>query len=371
MSKAKEVVTGLLALADVRVDGKRPFDITVNDDRLYKRLLSGGELGLGESYMDGWWDVERLDQLVERLVSAGVKEKVRISPSLVRTVALSVLMNRQTKVRARRNAAHHYNVGNDLYERMLGKRMMYSSAYWQNARTLDEAQEAKLDLICRKLQLKPGMKVLDIGCGWGGFAQFAAEKYGVNVTGITPASNQYEMAKERVRNPLIKFQLKDYREMSGTFDRIVSIGMLEHVGPKNFNEFFHRCTAMLKDDGIMLHHTIGNNRSVQSINPWTDRYIFPGGVIPSLAQVSKAAERRLVIEDVHNFGPDYDKTLMAWHENFVRNYPQIKEKYDDRFFRMWEFYLLTSAGMFRARRLQLYQIVMRKPVTSGSYQAVR
>jgi cyclopropane-fatty-acyl-phospholipid synthase len=371
MSDAKKTVEYLLSLGDVKINGSRPFDIQVKDERFYKRALAQRELGLGEAYMDGWWDVDRLDETVARLMAANLRQKVKVSPAMVKTIALSLLSNRQSGKRAPQNASHHYNIGNDLYERMLGKRMIYSCGYWKNAKTLDEAQEAKLDLICRKLHLKKGMTVLDIGCGWGGFAEYAARNYGVAVTGISPAAEQVKVAKERTKGLSVTIEQKDYREMSGLYDRVVSIGMLEHVGPKNYQDFFARCHSALKDDGLMLHHTIGNNRSVTAVDPWIDKYIFPGGVLPSLAQISRSIERKLIIEDLHNFGPDYDKTLMAWHTNFVNHYSEIKDSYDERFFRMWSFYLLSCAGAFRARHIQLWQIVMRKIEPSSVYEAVR
>jgi len=371
MSKAKKVLSELLQLADVKIDGTRPFDIRVRDERFYKKVLGGRELGLGESYMDGWWEVERLDELVARVLSAGLRNQVRITPEIIKTVAWSTIQNRQSIGKAGKNAAHHYNVGNDLYKLMLDKRMIYSCGYWKNADNLDKAQEDKLELICQKLGLKEGMSLLDIGCGWGGFAKYAAEKYKVSVVGITPAAEQVKLARERTKGLPVEIKRLDYREISGTYDRIVSIGMLEHVGPKNYKDFFNRCKQMLKDEGIMLHHTIGNNRSVMATDVWIDKYIFPGGVIPSLAQISKAVERNLIIEDVHNFGPDYDKTLMAWHSNFTKHYPELKDSYDERFYRMWEFYLLSCAGAFRARNIQLWQIVMRKVRTADTYIAVR
>jgi cyclopropane-fatty-acyl-phospholipid synthase len=371
MSKAKKILSELLQLADVNIDGTRPFDIRIKDERFYKRVLGGRELGLGESYMDGWWEVERLDELVARVLSAGLRNQIRITPEIIKTVAWSTVQNRQSIRKAGKNAAHHYNVGNDLYKLMLDRRMIYSCGYWKNADNLDKAQEDKLELICKKLELKAGMSLLDIGCGWGGFAKYAAEKYKVKVVGITPAAEQVKLARERTRGLPVEIKQLDYREVSGTFDRIVSIGMLEHVGPKNYKIFFNQCKQMLKDDGIMLHHAIGNNRSVNATDVWIDKYIFPGGVIPSLAQISRAVEKNLIIEDVHNFGPDYDKTLMAWHSNFVRNYPKLKDSYDERFYRMWEFYLLSCAGAFRARNIQLWQIVMRKIRTSDTYMSVR
>jgi cyclopropane-fatty-acyl-phospholipid synthase len=371
MADSKKTVEELLKLIDVKVGGKRPFDIQVHDDRFYNRVLAQRDIGLGESYMDGWWDVKCMDQLFARILSSDLRKRVRLSLPLVRTVAAAALRNQQTVKRAQRNASYHYDIGNDLYERMLDKRMIYSCGYWAKAKTLNEAQEAKLDLVCHKLHLKKGMTLLDIGCGWGGFSEYAARKYGVKVTGITPAAEQVKVAKQRTKGLDVKIMKKDYRHMTGKFDRIVSIGMLEHVGPKNYKRFFGKCKKMLNDDGIMLHHTIGSLSSVNSISPWIDKYIFPGSVLPSLVQINRATGDELVIEDVHNFGPDYDKTLMAWHTNFVKHYPEISDKYDERFYRMWNFYLLSCAGGFRARNVQLWQIVMRKREISDTYVAVR
>lgn len=367
----KEIISSLLAMADIKINGRRPFDIQVHNDRFYRKVLAERELGLGEAYMDGWWDSKQLDEFINKILSAGLKDKIKITPSIVKTFLVSYFVNRQTQLRAKKNAAFHYNIGNDLYERMLGKRMVYSCAYWNGAKNLDQAQEAKLDLICRKLQLKRGLTLLDIGCGWGGFAEFAAKNYGVKVTGITPAEEQVKLAEKRVKGLGVKILQQDYRDITGTYDRIVSIGMLEHVGPKNYKRFFSICEKHLADNGIMLHHTIGSNNSTLSTDPWFDKYIFPGGVLPSLAQVSKAIEKHLIIEDVHNFGPDYDKTLMAWCANFAKHYPEIKDHYNERFFRMWSFYLLACAGAFRARQLQLWQIVMRKIQPSDKYITAR
>jgi cyclopropane-fatty-acyl-phospholipid synthase len=300
MATAKETIEHLLSLADIKPNGSRPFDIQVHDERFYGRVLAERTLGLGESYMDGWWDVRRLDEFIARVISAGVHKKIRVTPTMVRSFIRAALFNRQTKERATHNASYHYNIGNDLYERMLGPSMIYSCAYWRNAKTLEDAQMAKLDLICRKLHLKKDMTLLDIGCGWGGFAAYAARNYGVTVTGISPAAEQVEVARERTKNLPVTILQKDYRDMTGSFDRIVSIGMLEHVGPKNYKTFFAQNKSMLKDGGIMLHHTIGKNFSANYADPWIDRYIFPGGVIPSLAHISKAVEKKLIIEDVHN-----------------------------------------------------------------------
>lgn len=371
MSSAKQTIEKLLSSVDVRINGTRDWDIQVHDERVYKRVLRHRELGLGESYMDGWWSAKELDQLIAKLLSANLQQELSVSAELIWSYFVGKATNRQNLKRAGKNAAHHYNIGNDLFERMLDKRMVYSCGYWQDAKTLDAAQEAKLDLICRKLHLKKGMTVLDIGCGWGGFAGYAAEKYGVEVTGISPAAEQVKMARLRTQGLEVKILQKDYRSVAGTYDRVVSIGMLEHVGAKNYKTFFDRTRQLLKPGGFMLHHVIGSNHTSRAADPWTDKYIFPGGHIPSLKELTKATENKLIIEDLHNFGPYYDTTLMAWYANFVKHYSEIKDEYDDRFYRMWTYYLLMCAAAFRVRQLQLWQIVLRPIEKSEVYKAVR
>lgn len=369
--KSKQIVHDLLKLADIKEGGTRPWDITVHDERLYARVLKDHVLGLGEAYMDGWWDCEKLDEAFSKILAAKLGDKVKLRPSLVLAGLEASLRNHQTVTKAKKNAEHHYNIGNDLYAAMLDKRMVYSCGYWKNVRNLDDAQEQKLDLICQKLQLKPGMRVLEIGCGWGGFLEYAARKYGIKGVGITPALEQAKVARQRVKGLGVKIEQKDYRQVTGQFDRIVSIGMFEHVGPKNYRKFFEVCDKRLAPDGMMLHHTIGGNVNATNADPWMRKYIFPHGVIPGLGQIVHAVEGLFVIEDLHNFGPDYDKTLMAWHRNFNRHYPRLNAEYDERFKRMWNFYLTLCAASFRQRDQQLWQIVMRRIELSQAYRGVR
>ncbi|MFQ5556647.1 MAG: cyclopropane fatty acyl phospholipid synthase [Acidimicrobiales bacterium] len=297
--------------------------------------------------------------------------RLRPTPRLVLLAAQSRVRNRQSVRRAAVNASAHYDIGNDLYQRMLDKRMIYSAAYWRQSESLDAAQEAKLDLICRKLHLEPGMTLLDIGCGWGGFAQFAAERYDVRVTGISPAVEQVKVATDRCAGLPVDIRQADYRTITGRFDRIVSIGMIEHVGSRNLRTFFNRCSDLLTDDGVMLHHMIGSDLSKNRTDPWFDRYIFPGGALPSLQLLGGALDQRWVVEDLHNFGPDYDRTLMAWHDNISRRWEEIPT-YDGHFRRTWDYYLLGSAGSFRVRALHLWQIVFtRTRRRSGVYETVR
>ena len=372
MPKAEEFIKQLLEMSDIRVGGSRPQDIKVHDNRFYSRVMRDHMLGVGESYMEGWWNANQLDVMFGNVIKADLASKMMMRPGLLLSgVVDATLRNRQTLKRSKHNAEHHYNIGNDLYKLMLDKRMIYSCGYWKDTTSLDVAQEQKLDLICRKLGLKKGMTVLDIGCGWGGFLEYAASKYGIKGVGVTPAAEQVKIASQRVKNLDVKILQRDYREVTGKFDRIVSIGSFEHIGYKNFQTFFEVCNEHLKDDGMMLHHTIGGNSDAKKADPWIDKYIFPGGCIPGLRQISKAIEKKFVIEDLQNIGPDYDKTLMAWHKNFVKHYPKLQEKYDKKFYRMWEMYLLLCAAGFRQRDLQLWQIVMRKQKHSQTYIGIR
>ncbi len=373
-SAARDTCMHLLDSAGITVGGGDPWSMRVHDDRLWDRVLAERELALGEAYMDGWWDADAPDELITRVLTADLREAIRPGPKLVAAIARAKLANRQTVGRARRNAQHHYDIGNDLYERMLGERMVYSCAYWADlppdSDDLDAAQEAKLDLICRKLHLEPGMRLLDIGCGWGGLARFAAQRYGVSVVGISPAVNQVARAREVCAGLDVEILEQDYRHVAGTFDRVVSVGMMEHVGSRNLRIFFERSGRLLAADGMMLHHTIGSLVTKDHTDPWIDRYIFPGGLLPSIAQIGKALEPSWVIEDVHNFGPDYDRTLMAWLARVESSWGELPA-YDQRFRRMWRYYLCLSAAGFRARRLQLWQFVVRPTGLAPRYRPER
>ncbi len=367
----QSLLRDLLRPAGVDLDGKNPWDIQVHDERFYKRVMTQAELGLGESYMDGWWDAGQLDEFIYRILLSNLEDRVKRNYKVAFQLAGFQLINMQARRRAFIIGKRHYDLGNELFKRMLDKRMNYSCAYWKGAKTLDEAQENKLELICRKLYLKSGMKVLDIGCGWGAFGKYAAEKYGVKVVGLTVSKEQVSLGMELCKGLPVEFRLQDYRDVNEEFDRVVSVGMIEHVGYKNYSEFFkvaHRC---LKADGLFLLHTIGSLRSVKSTDAWTHKYIFPNGTLPSVAQLAKAMEGLFVMEDWHNIGADYDKTLMAWHANFTNGWEAIKANYDERFFRMWKYFLLSSAGAFRARTNQLWQIVFSKGGVPGGYDSPR
>ncbi|MDO8446621.1 MAG: cyclopropane fatty acyl phospholipid synthase [Deltaproteobacteria bacterium] len=365
-----KIIESLLEGTGVKINGGNPCDIHVLDERLYKRVMTYGSLGLGESYMDGWWDSKSLDGFFCKIFSAGIENKTRnwrVIPYLLR----SIITNVGHKSKAFNIGERHYDIGNGLYKNMLDKRMVYTCGYWECAKNLDEAQEAKLELVCRKLNLKEGQKVLDVGCGWGSFAKYAAGKYRVSLTGITVSKEQAELGRELCKGLPVKIHLQDYRDLNGQFDHIVSLGMFEHVGYKNYRTYMKIVNRCLKDNGLFLLHTIGGNESVVTTDPWIDKYIFPDSMLPSIKQISASVENLFVIEDLHNFGSDYDKTLMAWYSNFEDNWDNIKSNYDERFYRMWKYYLLSCAGSFRARKNQLWQIVLSKKGVPEGYKTVR
>src|SRR5262245_17282656 len=366
----RKALTELLARAGIGVNGKQPWDIRVVDSRMFHRVLASGSLGAGESYMDGWWDCTQLDEMFRRFFTLQLDEQMPSWRQILAT-ARARLFNVQSPERAITVVEQPYYIGDEHYQRMLDPRMIYSCAYWRAADDLKSAQEAKLDLVCRKLGLKPGMRVLDIGCGWGGSAQFAAERYSVNVTGITVSRHQAEAAIERCRGLPVNIVLDDYRSLTGRFDRIFSLGMFEHVGVRNYQTYFETARRLLEPDGLFLLHTIGSNTSAESNDPWIERYIFPNSLLPSMAQIGRATEGLWVTEDWHNFGADYDRTLMAWCDNFERRWSEIAAKYGERFRRMWRFWLLSSAASFRARRTQLWQIVLSPSGVPGGYREVR
>jgi len=371
MTSARETVLTLLHRADIGTEGKRPHDLHVHDDRLFARVLGQGALGLGEAYMDGWWDCDRLDVLAEILLRADLDRNARASLPAAWHHLRARLMNRQSPRRARQVGKEHYDVGNDLFRAMLDPYMQYSCGCWKAGEDLAEAQMRKMDLICRKLHLEPGMRLLDIGCGWGGLARYAAERHGVSVHGITISREQATFGREATRGLPVEIRLQDYRELKGEFDRVVSVGMFEHVGAKNYRRFFSVARRCIAPDGLFLLHTIGRNRPSAAANRWTDRYIFPNGQIPSPSQIAGAVEGRFVLEDWDSFGEQYDRTLMAWWRNFEDAWPRLRKKYGERFYRMWRYYLLTSAGGFRSRRIQLWQIVLSPGGVAGGYVAIR
>lgn len=366
----KAYFSSILENAGIAINGSRPSDIVVHDERMWGRVLSHGTLGFGEAYMDGWFDCEALDDFIYRLLEYDIYAHMKPDLGLAVSYLRSKLFNLQ-RLRVTEVGERHYDIGNDLYQRMLDRRMIYSCGYWKDATDLDAAQEAKLDLICRKVGLMPGMKVLDIGSGWGGFLKFAAERYGIEGVGVTISREQAAYAEATKGELPIETRLMDYMALEGQFDRVISIGMFEHVGVKNYDAYFRKVKSLVKPDGLFLLHTIGGNLSVTHGDPWTEKYIFPNGMLPSIRQISTATEGVFVMEDWHNFGAYYDRTLLAWWENFIRAWPELEAKYGPRFFRMWRFYLLVFAAMFRARYINLWQVVLSPRGVRGGYSSLR
>lgn len=386
MDTYEKTVKELLSHADIKINGKNPWDIQVTDKRVYKRVLTDGSIGAGESYMDGWWDAAELDETLARVARANIPDKINKNVKMLLFLIRNKIMNTSTIERSYKVGKVHYDVGNELYEKMLDENMNYTCGYWKDMGdiltawkdpdNLEKAQIAKMDLVCRKLYLKPGMKLLDTGCGFGNFARYASATYGVKVVGFTISEEQAKKAKERCIGLPVEIRFMDYREMKPEkFDRIASIGMMEHVTHKNYEIYLTFLNTCLKDDGLALLHTIGSTVSVFALDPWTEKYIFPNSHLPSIAQIAKAAEHKFTIEDIQNFGGYYYPTLMSWFSNFDKSWPDLSKKYpeiyDQRFYRMWKFYLLSSAGGFKAREMQLFQIVFSKSKHLNVYQAVR
>ncbi len=361
----------LLSTAGITVGGSQPWDMQVHHPATFDRILTRGSLGLGESYMDGWWDCEAVDEFIARILRARLDQQVGRAGWIWASLKAR-LTNLQSEQRAWQVGEVHYDLGNDLYEAMLDPSMAYSCGYWAQASDLQGAQQAKLDLICQKLQLRPGMSLLDIGCGWGSLMLFAAQHYGVQCVGLTISKEQARLGAHKAGTLPVRFELADYRQfnLQGTqrFDRVASVGMFEHVGHKNYRSYFDMARRCLRDDGLFLLHTIGKNHAGSAIDPWIERYIFPNGVLPSASEIGFYSEHDFVMEDWHNFGVDYDKTLMAWHQRFEAAWPDLRAKYGERFYRMWRYYLLCCAGTFRSRDNQLWQVVFSPKGQAGGYR---
>ena len=375
MNMAEAALRHLLARADIQLDGSRPWDIRVNDPRFFRTVLCRGSLGLGESYMDGWWDCEMLDSCITRMIRARLDRWGLRNPVGIGRWLKDRFVNSATRERAFLIGEEHYNHGNDLFRAMLGPTMAYTCAYWSDQdATLGAAQLAKFDLVCRKLHLFPGQTVLDVGCGFGSFARFAAEHYRVSVTGITVSEEQARFARQLCAGLPVEIRLEDYRDTARRgerFNHVVSLGMFEHVESRNYQEFFRAMNACLAPAGFFLLHTIGKHRGDGGSDPWIRKYIFPLGMIPARKQIERAAGDALPgILDWHEFGGwQYDRTLLAWQQNFAANWERelkagYAHKLDGRFERAWRYYLLVCAGTFRAGNLDVWQVVFAR----GNYR---
>jgi cyclopropane-fatty-acyl-phospholipid synthase len=377
MLGTEKAVEQFLNKAGIELNGNQPFDIRVLDSRFYKQSFLEPSLAVGESYTAGWWECDQLDELFFKVTRHYQNQNTLPTLSALISYFRNTFMNLQSRGRSKQVAEIHYNLGNNLYQAMLGPTMAYTCGYWKRATTLDQAQQDKFDLVCRKIDLQQGDTVLELGCGWGSFAKYAAEKYGCKVVAVNISTEQVKFAREICAHLPVEVFLCDYRDSKVynpnkvTFDKIVSIGLCEHVGQKNYHSFMHIAQENLKESGLFLLHTIGKNESSRYVDPWINRYIFPNGMLPSVKYLAESMENLFVLEDLHNFGADYDKTLMAWHQNFVEHWPELHLQYGDEFFRLWNYYLLSCAGAFRARSMQLWQLVLSPKGLLGGYTSVR
>lgn len=354
-------------------EGYPDVAVRFTDRKVARDIMLDPRLGAGEAYMDGRIAIERGDVMgfvsLMRANNRWEDKAALIRPSLPRRIRgriSSTLRSINKPGSSKTNVAHHYDIGNDLYRLMLDEEhMQYSCAYWTEAdMTLGEAQEAKLAHIAAKLNLKPGNKVLDIGCGWGGMAIFLAKRADVQVLGITLSEEQLALARERAEAAgvadKVRFELVDYRDLAAggeTFDRIVSVGMFEHVGVPQFETFFRACANLLAPDGAMLLHTIGRMGSPGRTDAFTDKWVFPGGYIPALSETVAASEKvRLIASDVETLRLHYARTIREWYRRCMENREQIVALHDERFFRLWTFYLAGAATSFEYASMCNYQI---------------
>lgn len=363
--------------------------VEIHDKSALLEVMKGGTLALGETYMAKRWDCRDLDKLMTEVLRKRSTGKLKLTFrdgfGLIWGAISDWGLNPQMDGGSLVVGKHHYDIGNTMFRHMLGSEMIYSCGYWKGLSNwapqtdLDKAQLSKMEMICRKLKIEKGMRILDIGCGWGGFARYTAGEYGAKVVGITISKEQYKYCQEQDDETYgggCEFYLASYYDLpeldesfEGSFDRVVSIGMCEHVGYKNYQTFMNIQCQMLKPGGMVMLHTIVGNESKLRGDSWYEKYIFPNSMLPSLSQLASAAENVLVMEDIHNIGVHYDKTLMAWHKNFNQSIDlindELDEPMDETFIRMWNYYLLFSAALFRSRTIQLYQIVLSKEVYEG------
>lgn len=346
-----KIADGIINIRTPSEPRQSATDIVVYNEKAYDRILSSGELGFGESYMDGDWDCEDIEGMFiilgnrqDKLANKLKKHSIPFALASIKSYIVSKLPN-NTLSSSKTNISTHYDAGNDLFHKMLDKNMQYTCAYFNRPNmTLDEAQLAKIELIAHKLGLKPGMTLLDIGCGFGSLAKHLASKYGVYVDGVTLSKEQKKYADDHFSHPNVKIALLDYRNVKGEYDRVYSIGMFEHVGHKNYQTYFDKCYQLLKPNGVMLLHTIGTNYNPWKRSTFYNKYIFPEGELPNLIQLSKASIGKWNLEDMQNLGLSYAKTLRAWRAN-ISDWEGL-ERYPVKFRRMWIFYLCSSIGGF-------------------------
>ena len=351
---------------NITINGNNPQDIIVTNNKFYNMALTNGELGVSESYMYGYWYSNDLYSTIYQLCSNYKSiSYYDFNINDVLSILSRKIFNQQTISRALVDVQSHYDIGNDLYTRMLDKNMQYTCGFWQDTNDLDTAQLQKMKIIGQKLNLKPGDTLLDIGCGWGYLINYLSKEYNVKGLGITLSEEQLSYAKNEFKNnENVDYKLMDYRNIPKNmkFNKIVSFGMLEHVGVKNYNDYFNIVYDHLENNGLALIHTIGRQSNItnaQATSDFIDKYIFPGSYIPCWEELSPIVSRKFFIHDWHNFGQYYNKTLLAWHKIINSKWNEIPN-YNEEFKKMWNFYLISSAVSFELCHLKLWQILISK-----------
>jgi cyclopropane-fatty-acyl-phospholipid synthase len=363
---ARRIITGVLEQADIRVGGDRPWDLRIHHDRFFPRAMRGS-LGVGESYMDGDWDAGSLIEFFRKTMDAGLQMHPLLRINRVAKEVHARFRNLQTRRRSRAVAEEHYDLDHRMYAQFLGPWNQYTCCFFDGTDDLEEAELCKLEMICDKLEIESGDRVLDIGCGWGGFAKYAASTRGCSVVGISLSDEQIEYARDYTEGLPVEIHRMDYRDLPesplGTFDKVLICGMIEHVGYRNYRQLMKVVHTVLAQDGLFLLHTIGNRHNTAVVEPWIEKYIFRNSMAPSMQQLTRAAADLFVIEDWENYGHYYVPTLQAWHDNFNRNWDRIRaldgpRPFDERFRRMWNFYLMSSRAAFEVEDLHLWHLVM-------------
>ena len=332
------LVERVFAASDIAIDGSKPWDIRVTDNRFFRAVVTQGSLGLGEAYMNGWWKCEDLEELAYRLMRSGIYKISLWMPIYLVANIHDAAINQQSKEKSLRVAERHYAMGNDIFLSFLGKYKNYSCGYFSDTDNLDQAQLQKLEKICRLLDLKPGDRVLDVGGGWGEFARYAATKYGCYVTSVNITDEQIKFAVEYCKGTSVDIRKCDYRDITGRYDKIAVIAMLTHVGPKNYRKFMEVADRCLEPGGMMLIESVGGHKSRKNCEAWINRYIFPGGVVPSLKQFDTAMAGRFSRKETDEFGGFYVHTLRAWNRNLMQAWPDHLRKYDERVRLMFEYF---------------------------------
>ncbi len=366
-------VRSRLEPAGIRFNESGELNIQVNNAQFYRRAALLGSLGFGESYADGQWECDHLDKVIARILLYSVN---RSGLAHIGIQLRSMLFNRQSVLRSKRVARQHYDVDTTIFELMLDPYLQYTCGYFANTDNLDQAQIDKMAMIIQKLCLKPGDSLLDIGCGWGGFARFAAENFGIKVSGLSISQSQLAYARTLCKGFDCEFKYGDYRHLHEIypqkFNAISIIGVTEHIGYKNFKNLYKVMRSRLQEGGLALQHSITRMKSTVHVEPFIDRYIFPGGMVPSVEQLAHSMAGEFVLEDVHNFGADYDQTLMAWDQNMKLAQAKIEAMpgFGQRFYRIWSYYLQSCAALFRVRQAQVMQYVLSPQGVPGGYRRI-